>query len=550
MMSKRLCLDDVEWKEFKISDLFIIKDGYYNKKPPKTGYDETLPFLGATAFNNGITEFYSEDTIVQWDKVGNKSTLNSSRRFFNGNCLVIVNNGSVGKVYYQPSRFTCSHDITPLYLNDYFLNKELAMFLAKCLERTGETFTYARKWRPKRIRTSKIFLPINDKKEPNWQFMEDYIKQEQKLIAQKVIDYYEQKMLETAFDLVGLEDVEWKVFSFDDIFRRIQRGKRLKKDDHIEGNKPYVSSTSLNNGVDDFIGNKEDVRKFENNLTVANSGSVGSCFYHQYEYIASDHVTSLTLENGDKYIYLFMASIVKRLEEKYSFNREINDRRIRREKIILPVKENGQPYWEYMSQFMQKIEAEKLEKAIEYIYIYIYKLAISKGSKLASLEEKEWKEFWLEDIVTLKSGKDIYERERIDGNTPYVTATAQNNGIGYFVENKNKTIEEKAISVNRNGSVGYAFYHEYKALYGNDTRKLIPKYRNKYVSLFLTSVITKQKEKYGYGYKMGTGRLKRQKILLPIDGLGHIDFDYMKKYMQVKEIKEQYKILNYYQSNK
>lgn len=166
------------------------------------------------------------------------------------------------------------------------------------------------------------------------------------------------------------------------------------------------------------------------------------------------------------------------------------------------------------------------------------------------LNKKEWKEFWLEDIVTLKSGKDIYERERIDGNTPYVTATAQNNGIGYFVENKNKTIEEKAISVNRNGSVGYAFYHEYKALYGNDTRKLIPKYRNKYVSLFLTSVITKQKEKYGYGYKMGTGRLKRQKILLPIDGLGHIDFDYMKKYMQVKEIKEQYKILNYYQSNK
>lgn len=166
------------------------------------------------------------------------------------------------------------------------------------------------------------------------------------------------------------------------------------------------------------------------------------------------------------------------------------------------------------------------------------------------LNKKEWKESWLEDIVTIKSGKDIYERERIDGNTPYVTATAQNNGIGYFVENKNKTIEEKAISVNRNGSVGYAFYHEYKALYGNDTRKLIPKYRNKYVSLFLTSVITKQKEKYGYGYKMGTGRLRRQKILLPIDGLGHIDFDYMKKYMQVNEIKEQYKILNYYQSNK
>lgn len=83
--------------------------------------------------------------------------------------------------------------------------------------------------------------------------------------------------------------------------------------------------------------------------------------------MASDHVTSLTLENADKYIYLFMATIVRRLGEKYSFNREINDKRIRTEKLILPVDQNGNPHWKYMGQFMQKIEAEKLEKALEYI---------------------------------------------------------------------------------------------------------------------------------------------------------------------------------------
>lgn len=165
---------------------------------------------------------------------------------------------------------------------------------------------------------------------------------------------------------------------------------------------------------------------------------------------------------------------------------------------------------------------------------------------MRSINEKEWKEFWLEDLVNIKSGKDIYKRERIDGSIPYITSTAQNNGIGYFVENKNKTLEEKAISVNRNGSVGYAFYHDYEALYGNDTRKLISKYRDKYISLFLTNVITKQKEKYGYGYKMGTGRLKRQKILLPINKLGDIDYDYIKKYMQIKEMKYSYEIIEYF----
>ncbi len=154
--------------------------------------------------------------------------------------------------------------------------------------------------------------------------------------------------------------------------------------------------------------------------------------------------------------------------------------------------------------------------------------------------------YWLEDLVLIESGIDIYERERIDRATPYVTATEQNNRIGYFVDNENKTIEEKCISVNRNGSVGYAFYHEYPSLFGNDTRKLIPNCRDKYISLFLTRVITNQKEKYGYGYKMGTARLKRQKILLPVNVKGEPDYSYMKEYMQIKEIEKQYKVLEYY----
>lgn len=180
------------------------------------------------------------------------------------------------------------------------------------------------------------------------------------------------------------------------------------------------------------------------------------------------------------------------------------------------------------------------------IYIYIYELAVSKGLELISLKEKEWKEFWLEDIATIESGVDIYERERIEGLSPYITATAQNNGIGYFVANTNKSLAKQCISVNRNGSVGYAFYHDYPALYGNDTRKLTPKYNNRYVSLFLTHIITRQKDKYGYGYKMGTARLRRQKILLPIDKTGSPDYQYMKEYMQIQEIKEQFNILRFY----
>ena len=154
---------------------------------------------------------------------------------------------------------------------------------------------------------------------------------------------------------------------------------------------------------------------------------------------------------------------------------------------------------------------------------------------MLKLSDREWKEFFIEDIADILSGRDIYEKERTDGNIPYITATANNNGVGYFVGNINETFESNCLSVNRNGSVGYCFYHPYKALYGNDTRKLRPKVSNKYISLFLSVLISKQRFKYGYGYKMGTGRLKRQKILIPVTNEEKPDWQFMEDYMKAKE---------------
>lgn len=149
----------------------------------------------------------------------------------------------------------------------------------------------------------------------------------------------------------------------------------------------------------------------------------------------------------------------------------------------------------------------------------------------------------MEDVCEIQSGKDIYERDRVEGMTPYITATANQNGIGYFIGNDNVTLEKECLSVNRNGSVGYSFYHNYFALFGNDTRKLKLKFQNKYVGLFISRVITHQRVKYGYGYKMGTARLKRQKIMLPIDKNGSPNYSYMIDQMKWLEFKEIYKLL-------
>ena len=328
-----------------------------------------------------------------------------------------------------------------------------------------------------------------------------------------------------------IEKLKWKEFDVKDIFPNIIRGRRLKTDDHILGLMPYVSSSAMDNGVDNFISNSHGVRIFNNCITIANSGSVGASFYHPYSFVASDHVTSLTNDKFNKYIYLFIATIASRLSEKYSFNREIKDSRLQREKIMLPVTEMGTPDYSFMEEYMRYTEKKLLTKYKKY-------LQQTKGKKSQNIghsKDIKWKEFFIEDVCTIKSGQDIYNRERTKGNNPYVTATALQNGIGYFVGNTNETLESGCLSINRNGSVGYCFYHPYEALFGNDTRKLVPIVKDRYASLFLSAVITKQKDKYGYGLKMGTERLKRQKIMLPVDNNDNPDWKYMSGYMHAKE---------------
>lgn len=350
-MSK-LTLNNVEWKEFYFSDIFeqiYIAPSSDSNKLEKG----EVVFIGRSSTNNGLQDFVEIN----------------GKKIIKGNCITISMVGEP-RAFYQVYDFTCSQNILILR-NDKYLNKNISLYLSSLIDNylKNKGYGYGYPVGLKRVLRNKLLLPITSDGSPNWQFMEDYIKQEMKAQSQKIITYYENKLMKLGFELFDL-DVEWKEFFFTDIFKEIKRGKRLTKSNQIDGNIPYVSSTGINNGVDNFIGNDEKVRKYANNLSLANSGSVGSCFYHKYEYIASDHITALTSNYADEYVYKFMSTIISRLEEKYSFNREINDKRISREKLFLPIDKNDEPHWKYMSNFIKKLEKENIEKTLNHIYIY------------------------------------------------------------------------------------------------------------------------------------------------------------------------------------
>ena len=185
-------LEDREWKEFQFKDVFYIVDGYYNKKPPMEE-NGTLPFLGATQYNNGVTGMTSKDNVRLRDKVGGNSMNDVEKRFYAGGCIAITNNGSVGHAYYQSGEFTCSHDITVIYLKDQAMSKELATFLIPSIQKAGESFAYAKKWRPIRMRRSKLILPIQADGTPDWEFMSAFMKKVEQDTLSGALHYFKPK---------------------------------------------------------------------------------------------------------------------------------------------------------------------------------------------------------------------------------------------------------------------------------------------------------------------------------------------------------------------
>lgn len=170
---------------------------------------------------------------------------------------------------------------------------------------------------------------------------------------------------------------------------------------------------------------------------------------------------------------------------------------------------------------------------------------------MLSLNEKEWKEFWLEGIVDIKSGVRLTKANQKDGEIAFIGSTDNNNGVTNFVSNINNSLDKNVLGVNYNGSVVENFYHPYECIFSDDVKRIKWKNEsiaNKYTYLFLKQLILQQKEKYAYGYKFNGTRMKRQKIFLPVDDAGNPDYDYMKNYMQIQEIKRYCDLVSYFKS--
>ena len=486
------------------------------------------PYVSSTAANNGVDNF-----------IGNSKGIRTFE-----NCLTLANSGSVGSTFFHHYTFVASDHVTALILEKP--NKYIYLFLSGIIRRLEEKYSFNREINDKRIQREKILLPVDSDGLPDWRFMEDFMKQKEQKQIVDLKDYYADKAVELMISTGSLKNTRWKSFFIggkEGIFqiRATKSGidkNKLKVSEN--GKTPYITRSDMDNGINLFVSDEQMPKYKKDDGNVITIGlDTQTVFYQKNSFWTGQNIQVLSNDNLNYWVAMFVIPLLKIQMKKFAWGSTgATLGRLNRTHIMLPVNSDGLPDWQFMEDFMKQIERDKIAAVLSYYNNSLNNNSLRGGVERWTPSENRWAAFEIQDICEIVSGQDIYERERIAGNTPYITATANNNGIGYFISNQNTTLEKDCISVNRNGSVGYAFYHPYHALFGNDTRKLRPKYLNKYTSLFLTACIEKQRGKYGYGYKMGTERLKKQKILLPVNADNKPDWTNIERFMQRIELEK------------
>ena len=135
-------------------------------------------------------------------------------------------------------------------------------------------------------------------------------------------------------------------------------------------------------------------------------------------------------------------------------------------------------------------------------------------------------------MFDIKKGKRLTKADMKEGKNIYLSSKDNNNNVDSFITN-DPIFPKNTLTVNSNGSVGSAFFHEYEYWASDNTNVLIPKFKiNKYIALFLTTIISKEKYKFGYGRLWNKERMNESLIKLPVDSNGEPDWLLIEKYMK------------------
>lgn len=334
-------IDTSMWKEFRVGKLFSCETtlGIPSKNDLEDG---NINYITRSAADNGFS-----------GTCGNEDHRNES------NCITIGAEGFVA--FWQSDDFVAGNKVYALRHPE--MNETNGLFVCASLNALSDRYSFADARVLDKIKVEVIKLPATSDGQPDWAYMESYMKQ--------IMEETEKSLenLKKADDTKHPIDVSgWGAFRVGDYFHGI-RGTSCKMQELNKGQTPIIAAARYNQGIAGFY----DVpSEYENAITISCNGvGCGSTYYHDYPFaITGDAIVLENIGNVPTLALHFIASVYDAyFTRKYSYTDKCSANKAEAEMVALPATSDGQPDWQYMEDYMKSI-MDQSEKVIKCLNTY------------------------------------------------------------------------------------------------------------------------------------------------------------------------------------
>ncbi|MBS0950235.1 restriction endonuclease subunit S [Weissella minor] len=327
-----------EFKEFRVGDLFEKKTikgvpkNQENFAPRKDGYHifgQNIKYQ--YPFKVVLDEKYLHTVEPEHPILGYTSSV-----------------GEIGMISESFYRTGDNGAFQGLYSKNKEITKRQMLYLLTALRKQFDFMGYGTGM--SNVLDLSIKIPLTQDGEPDWQYMEDYVKKIEADYVKKIEAYLQTlgysdvesvRLTETDREVLYRHaNAEFAEFEIGSLFDVIKRGKRIKSADRINGKLPFVTAGEGKMGISAYIGNTEAERFSSNSLTI---DMFGTTRYRGYIFGADDHVTVLNSSNNEfsKQVLQYMQpNIEKAIAGKFSYSKNFYASDAPHIKISLPIEHN------------------------------------------------------------------------------------------------------------------------------------------------------------------------------------------------------------------
>ena len=336
-----------------------------------------------------------------------------------------------------------------------------------------------------------------------------------------------------------LRTVKWGEFKYKEVFNRIEQGRRLKKEDQIDGTIPFVMSGTTNSGVVNFISNP--IASFPKNAITIDI--FGNTFYRDYAFGAGDDTGVYwndVIAYSSNAMLFFAVAMQKSMIGKFSYGKKLRSSQSENFTMRLPVTDDGKIDFDFMESFIAELEAERVaeleaERVAELsAYLTVsgldnYELSSDEKAIIERYKKQQipFSEFeFIKIFNNIKQGRRLKKDDQLPGDIPFVMSGTTNTGVIGYISNPVARFPKNSITID---IFGNSFYRNYDFGAGDDTGvywNTEKEYSRTCMLFFAAAMGRALRGKYSYGKKLRSSQSVHFKMQLPTKD-GKPDYDTM-----------------------